>query len=223
MKYFLFIFYFISTTCVAQKEYSFDYYIEYSFKSYVDSTLNKKVIYMTNSRDNSYFAKIEELDEHNFMLEFVAQDHIKSEVEVTKDNLFKAESLTINCNSDLIYKNRYKFRVKTYAYDILPDTLMNNTLLKSYRLKYVGDRKRKKSFSVGTNLYIVKDSTDFHLPILTHSTAFEEWKKEGGIPGGIYKEKIFYDYDDKLSYKFILNNYYPINKKIIIPAECLEE
>lgn len=204
------------------KQYSFDYLIEYT-KYYTDSASNETVYLLTNSMDNSYFVEVKSLDSLYFELEFIAQDNIWTTTKVTKKNFFKAEHIKFNCNSDLSYKNHFKFRAKEYEFEILPDTLLNNRTLKNYKLKYIGKRKRKKSFPIGTNLYIIKDSTEFHLPILTHSTAFEEWKEERNIPNGIFMEKIFYDFRDEINYKYILYDYYQISKSIIIPENCFEQ
>lgn len=222
MRYFLFLFFLITTKCFSQKSYSFDYLIEYNFKSYTDSTSNKKIYYLTNSKDNSYFVKIESLDPLHFDLEFVAQDKIWAKTKLTQTDFFNADYINLICNSNLTYNNHFKFRTKEYAFETLTDTILYSLPLKRYKFKYVGKKKRKKSFPVGTNLYIITNSTEFHLPILTHSTAFEEWQEEGNIPNGIFIEKIFYDFNNNIDYKYFLENYYEINKSIVIQDKCLE-
>ena len=223
MWYFLFLAFTMSSTCFGQKKYHFDYLLEYEFKSSVDSSFNKTLYYITNSRDNSYFAKIRSIDTLSFGLVFHVQDLLLADVKLKKYDFFNLETLTINCESNYLMENIFKFRVKEYEFNILTDTLIDNKYLSQYKLEYTGKRKRKKSRPIGTNHYIIKDSTQFHLPILTHSTAFEEWKKERNIPNGIFQEKIFYDYKSEISYKYILKEYQRINKTIIIPEECLEE
>lgn len=222
MKYLLFLCFFITNECFSQKSYSFDYLIKYNFRSNTDSTSNKEIYYLTNSNDNSYYAKIENLDTVHFELEFVSQDKIWSKTKVSKTDFFKAEFINLACNSNLTYKNHFKFRTKEYEFETLTDTILHSLPLKRYKLKYVGKRNRKKSFPVGTNLYIIASSTEFHLPILIHSTAFEEWKEEGTIPNGIFKEKIFYDFNNNVDHKYLLENYSEINKTIVIPDNCLK-
>ena len=223
MKYLLFLLFLMSTECFSQESYSFDYLIEYNFKSSTDSTSNKKVYYLTNSEDNSYFAKIESSDTLYFDLEFIAQDRIWGKTKVKQTDFINAEFISLACTRSLTYRNHFKYRTKEYEFEILPDTILRSLPLKRYKLKYVGKRKRKKSFPVGTNVFIIGNSTEFHKPILIHSTAFEEWKGEGNIPNGIFKEKIFYDYNNNIDYKYLLKNFYEINKTIVIPDECLEE
>ncbi|MDT0650188.1 hypothetical protein [Autumnicola edwardsiae] len=222
MRYLLVIFFLITTKCFSQKKYSFDYLIEYNFRSYSDTTSNKKIYYLTNSKDNSYFAKIESFDTLNFDLELIVQDKIWTKMKLSRKDFINAKFINLTCNSSLIYKNYFKFRTKEYKFEIIKDTILESLPLNRYKLEYVGKRKRKKSFPVGTNVYIIANSTDFHSPILTHSTAFEEWKEKGKIPNGIFKEKIFYDFKNNIDYKYILNNYSEINKTIVIPDNCLE-
>ena len=223
MKYFLISFFLFSINCLSQKSYSFDYLIEYDFKSYSDSLSDKKTYYLTNSKENSYYVKLESLDTLNFNFEFIAQDRIWSKTTIPKSDFFQAQYINLDCNENLTYRNHFKFRTKKYRFEILPDTALKNSLLKNYRLQYIGKKKRNKSFPVGTNLYIIENSTNFHLPILTHSTAFEEWKEEMNIPNGIFKEKIFYDFNNEIKYKYILKKYYKIDKVILIQDDCLEK
>ncbi|WP_141878098.1 hypothetical protein [Gramella sp. Hel_I_59] len=163
------------------------------------------------------------MDTLYFDLEFVDQDKVWAETKVSKEDFFMAEGINLTCDYNLSYRNDFKFRTKEYEFELLPDTILNNKSLRQYKLKYIGKRKRKKSFPVGSNTYIIKDSTAFHLPILTHSTAFEEWEINKKIPNGIFSEKIFYDYQNNIEYKFILKNCYKIKKSIIVPEDCLEQ
>ncbi|CAM4113937.1 hypothetical protein GIHI108528_04995 [Gillisia hiemivivida] len=220
--YLLILTFIINNSCFGQKKYQFDHLIEYQFESYEDSSSNKTLYYITNSKDNSYYAKIESLDSLNFEIEFIVQDLIWAKISLKKEDFSNLESLTLECESDFLYKNDFKFRVEEYEFNMLADTLMDNKYFKHYKLQYIGKRKRKKSFPVGTNHYIIRDSTQFHLPILTHSTAFEEWKKERNIPNGIFEEIIFYNYKNEISYKYIIKEYHSINKTIFVPDKCLE-
>ncbi len=222
MRYF-FLFFLITINCFSQKSYSFDYLIEYSFVSYKYSTSNKKIYYLTNSKDNSYFAKIESLDTLSFSLEFIAQDKIWTKTKIEKKYFFEAEFIKGTCDSILTHRNYFKEKTKHYKFEVLSDTIINNLSLERYKLMFIGKRKGKRSNPIGSNLYIIEDSTKFHLPTLTHPTAFGEWKEEGQIPNGIFKEKIFLDFEDNVAEKHILKDYYMTNKTLIIPEDCLEQ
>ena len=156
-------------------------------------------------------------------MEFIAHDEIWTKTKILKSAFFEAEYINGSCNVDITYKNHFKHITEEYEFVKLPDTVINDLPLKKYMLKYVGKIKRKKSFPIGTNHYIIEDSTNFHLPILIHSTAFEEWKIERNIPNGIFKEKIFYDFNNTVKYKFLLVGFSKIKKTMIIPEDCLDQ
>lgn len=215
---------FIKTcSCYSQKTYHFNYLLQYEFISNVDSTNNKTIYYITNSNDNGYLAKIESIDSLNYKLEFKVYDQLWTKLNLNKQDFSDLGSLSLTCDKDVGYKNFYKHLIEDYEFSMLSDTLMNNKYLKNYKLHYVGKRKRKKSFPIGENNYIIKDSTEFHLPILVHWTALAEWRQEKNIPNGIFQEKIFYDYKNEISYKYILKEYHQIDKTIVIPYNCLEK
>ena len=80
--------------------------------------------------------------------------------------------------------------------------------------------KRTKKGKLGTEVYIVDKETQFHLPILNFSTAYEEWKTERDLPNGIFYEKYFIDYYGLLDSKETLINIWKIDKKIVINKDC---
>lgn len=212
----------ISTSCYTQEKYHFDYLIKYKTKTYENDSVSKKKIlyYLTNSKDNSYIATLKKFDSTYFELELSDQNGLYSNVKVLIDSFFKAEFINIDCENVIPYENHFKFRTKTYNFLNLSDTILLNRKLKKYKLYYTGRKRKKKSFPVGTNYYLIEDSTSFHLPILTHPTAYEEWKTNKFIPKGIFAEKIFYNYKNKIENIMILQDYYQIDKKIVIPAQC---
>lgn len=222
MKFFLPFFFLLSSTCFAQTEYPFDHFLVYQFESHSDSTIYKRVYYFTNSKDNSYYAELEELDSLHFKVLLVEQDRLRMDVSLKKSDVYNASNLVISCKSNWGGKNHFKFRTREYAYSKTTDTLYDGSHLKQYKLTHTAPRKRKTRH-IGSNLYIIKDSTDFHLPLLIHPTAFEEWKEEKNIPNGIFKEKIFYNYKNEIQYKYILEAYYPLEKIISVNKECITE
>lgn len=221
MKIFLLSFFLLSTTCFAQIEFQFDHFIKYSFESHTDSTRNKPVYYFTNSKDNSYYAELEELDSLHFKVLLIGQDRLRMDVTLKKSDVYNASNLSIKCVSTWDERNPYKFRTQEYAFSKTKDTLYNGVFLKQYRLSRTAPTTRTKS--IGSNHYIIKDSTDFHLPLLTHPTAFEEWKEERNIPNGIFQEKIFYNSKKEIQYKYILKAYYPLEKSMSLNKNCMRE
>lgn len=216
------VFFLISCTCFAQRQYNFDHLLEYRFIS-LDPAKNKMVYYLTNSKDNSYYAQLEVADSLHYKVNLVEQDQLNMQVEVKKEDLNKAENLVIQCRDRWNTRNHFKFRIREYEFTTTLDTLIRNKSLKHYKLLYTASRKRKKTNHIGTNHYIIRDSTEFHLPLLTHPTAYEEWKEERNIPNGIFMEKIFYNFMNEIQYKYILKAYHPLWKSISIKKKCLGE
>ena len=179
--------------------------------------------YYTNSRDNSYYAILEVKGRRHFFVYLIEQDQLNMKVRVKQKDVFKAENLVIQCISSHVNKNDFKFRTREYEFTNTLDTIIGNTSLQHYKLLYTAGHEEKVTNRIGTNHYIIEDSTEFHLPILTHPTAYEEWKEERNIPNGIYREKIFYNYKNEVQYKYILNGYYPIDKSSSLTKQCLGE
>lgn len=222
MKFFLPFFFLLSFTGLAQTEYHFDHFLEYRYKNFTDSDSNKKVYYFTNSKNNSYYAQFEEMDSLHFKVVLVEQDRLRMEVTLKKSDVYEAANLSISCLSTWDMRNPFKFRTREYAFSKITDTLYDGVFLRQYRLIRTAPRTRKTKH-VGSNQYIIKDSTDFHLPLLIHPTAFEEWKEEKNIPNGIFQEKIFYNHDNEIQYKYILQAYHPINKSVIVNENCMRQ
>lgn len=222
MRFFFLFFFLISSTCFAQRQYHFDHLLEYRFIS-LDPAKNKMVYYLTNSKDNSFYAQLEVADSLHYKVNLVEQDQLNMQVEVKRQDLNKAEDLIIHCTSRWNTRNDFKFRIREYEFTPTLDIMMGNRSLKHYKLFYTASRKRKKTNHIGTNHYIIRDSTEYHLPLLTHPTAYEEWKEERNIPNGIFMEKIFYNFRNEIQYKYILKDYHQLWKSIIITKKCYGE
>ncbi|NMH87616.1 hypothetical protein [Flavivirga algicola] len=230
MRFYFIIFFLLSTVCFSQKQYSFDYIIEYELTLYKDSVKIKnrffrerdkkvKKYYLTNSKKNNYTAVLTELDGLNYKMEFKDQNGIHSNVVILKSDLKKAEFLNIECKSITRYRNPFKYQTKNYDFFKLNDTIING---KSYSLHKLASikPKRSKRKKLGTEFYIIDKETSFHSPILNFSTAYEEWKTKGNPFMGIFFEKYFIDYFGNLDSKEKLINYWKIDKKIIINNDC---
>ncbi len=222
MKYLFILFYLIFFCSYAQENYSFDYLLEYQLIYHKDSTKNRIIRYLTNSKDNSYFMKIVDKNSLSYGLEFVAHDKLYSSSNCTKIAFLNANVINLTCEGLYYLENSYKFRTKDYKFENIKDKREGDLSRQRYRFTYIGKRKKKKSFPIGTNEYIIENSTEFHLPILTHPTEFEEWKKEGGIPNGIFKSKSFFDYQNNLEATYTLLKYQKVEKTVIISEDCKE-
>ncbi|SNR37931.1 hypothetical protein [Lutibacter flavus] len=218
------------TNINAQKTYEFDYVIEYKLNIYKDSIKIKNhhyykndkevpIYYLTNSNDNDYLAIITEKDSLNYRLRFTDYNGIYSDVIFLKTGFNNAEFINIKCENVIRFINPYKFRTKYYDFITTSDTIINEKSYATYKLKPIKPKitKRKK---LGTNYYIIDKSTEFHLPILSYSAVYEEWKLKKNLPNGIFDERFNIDFYGNLRSKQKLIKYQKTDKKIIIQNEC---
>lgn len=214
----------------AQKQYDFDYLIEYELTLYKDSLKIKnrpfrkkdeiiKKYYLTNSKKNNFIAEVTELDSVNYKMIFRDRNGIYSNVSFLKSEFNKAEFINIECENVIKHINPYKYQIKNYNFSILTDTIINDKSYSRYMLASTKPKKIKRK-KLGTQIYIIDKETQFHSPILNFSTAYEEWKSNKILPNGIFYEKYFIDYNKTLDSKFKLIGFWKIDEKIIIQDEC---
>ncbi|MFC0603445.1 hypothetical protein [Winogradskyella pulchriflava] len=183
----------------AQKTYNFDYLLDYEQTHFRADTIKQNRIFLTNSKDNSYYAVISELDSLHYELMLHDRNKLHSKVKVKKAEFLNNEDINIDCNQVLAYENRYKFQVKNYEFISLKDTLFNRKYCKVYKLKSTLKKKKIIRKKIGSHIYIIDSSTSFHLPFLEHDTEYEEWLKERSLPNGIFLKKILLNYKDEIS------------------------
>lgn len=210
----------LTSFCFAQEKYAFDYSIETEITFYKEDSIKKKVVYLTNSKDNSYFAEITSKDSLNYRIVFRHHDKLYSDVLISKSGLKKAEFINISCDAITFKKNKYKSATKRYDFFNLEDTLINQKEYAAYKLKSILSLKKRTKRGAGTNLYIIDRSTSFHLPILTNPTAYEEWKLHNNIPNGLFIEKKHINVTEEEHSSEKLISHTKIDKKIVIPEDC---
>lgn len=89
-----------------------------------------------------------------------------------------------------------------------------------YETKYLkGEKKRLKNKS-GKAIFIIKNNTKYHLPILNHRTLYERWKLFKNIPNGIYKEYIFINHLGEKINHFKLKDVQKTNYTINTEKPC---
>jgi len=191
MKLLLLTFVTLSTLCSAQKKYSFDYYIEYekTWSNLKKDSVKQQIVYLTNSKNNNYFAKIKAIDNLNLLITLRVHDKLYAKKKIKKSEFVKSKIINFSYSNRHKNINRHKSATKRYDFFSLKDTLYNNKQCDVYILKSLLKQKKRIRKGAGNNIYYVDRSTKFHLPILIHPTAYEEWKLEKNIPNGIYLEK----------------------------------
>ena len=214
---FLLLLFFCSTH--GQKKYTFDYAIQYNFQVN-DSSKVQTQLFLTNSKDNSYLLKVSEKDSLNFTLYFQDQNGITSTTYLSKKEFASAKTITLKCEFVSHFSNPFKYQTENYDFINQKDTLINTVYHSNYILKSNKPKKEKRK-KFATLHFIIEGNTGFHLPILTFSTAYEEWKKERNIPNGIPKQSYTTKYltkDKILIYDLV--EYIKINKILVVPKEC---
>lgn len=203
----------------SQKKYSFDYKIIYEFKLN-DTAKAKEIVLMTNSKDNSYRLNISEKDSANYSVNFHDENGIESTVFLNKNSFNKATAIELKCEFVSGYSNPYKYQTKNYEFINKEYALMDGQYHPFYILKSNNPKKEKKK-RLATFYYYIENNTEFHLPILVHPTAYEEWKLEKNIPNGIPKEMFYSGYGKAELFNILkLKEIIKIEKFIVIPEEC---
>ncbi|MFI1745269.1 hypothetical protein [Thalassobellus sediminis] len=221
MKFIILIVFFFSTFCFSQKQYVFDYLIEYDLVKSNDFIGNlSKIYYLTNSKDNSYNAFLTELDSLSFKLNLIEPNGVYSNVKVLKSDFYKAEFINIDCSNitksvDVISKKDKKY----FETVLLKDTIIEKQVYKRYKINYT-NRKRNKKKKYNSLFYIIENNTTFHLPIKTHTVLLDTENLNIDLPYGIYKERYSYDYLENFIFKHKLNNYNMIDVKLFVPDNC---
>lgn len=234
MKILLLLFFLTSTFSYSQKQFEFDYIMEYDVTLYIDSTkiqkrdyrdskINTKSYYLTNSKHNEYYAVIREEDSLNYNLIF--QDHEKklfSRAVILKSELNDADLIDMNCRAvrtlgDPILLNNFK--KEDFELIKLKDTVINKESFFHYAYRYTNLRKNKRK-KMGTYYFIMDKSSNFDLPLFKHLNLYEIWLLNKTMPMGLIKERYYIDYYGKLIMTEKLNDFIKTGKKINMPKGC---
>lgn len=204
-----------SSYLFSQTEFSFDYLLQYNYVNHIDSTKNETVYYLTNSKDNSYLARITNRDSLNLNILFIKHDYIISDIVVSKNDFQSAELINIECKEVSSYINRYKYFVNVYDYIKLDKT----DSIEKYEIICLKSEKFRKKRKIGKYVLTFDYTMPFHLPNLIYSTLYEEWNKERDLPNYFLNEISFYTYENKLSTSEYLVNFIKKDIKIKINTE----
>ncbi|WCO02975.1 hypothetical protein [Psychroserpens ponticola] len=170
----------------SSKVYEFDYIIEY--KSLLSGKEDQSVFYLTNSKDNEYWAIIRSIDKKTYTINFYKHNSIRLFTKLNKKDFYKAETILLE-RPKHNYKRNYKANKKDY-FKVLSDTILDQTPISRYVFKSIDVHEQKLDVE-----YFVQPNTSFHLPILVIGEAYKKWEKEKNIPNGIFKEMYFLNSD----------------------------
>lgn len=207
----------ISYSSFSQTEYSFDYLLHYNYTNHIDSTKSEAIYYLTNSKDNSYLARITKMDSLNLNFQFLKHDRIFTDLVISEKNFQMAEFIGVECKNVFHSSNPYKNIVKDYDYV----KLQSQDSLEIYEIKNIKPKKERKIKNTATYVLKFNTSHPYHLPNLFEATPYEEWNVERDLPNNFISELLVYNSKNKLESSEILIEYIKIDKKIkIITDEC---
>ncbi|MFE3870270.1 hypothetical protein ACFX5F_03440 [Flavobacterium sp. ZS1P70] len=221
MKYKLILLLFLisSINSYSQKKYSFDYIIEYNFQKNETSKIEKRYL-LTNSEDDSYSVYVYEEDNLNFKMDFKDEKGIRSISIIDKSQFFKAETISLACESIHYQKEKHKYDMGRFDFMNKEDTLIDGVSYKNYVMKYHKNSESKR-YNRGISHYVVENSTEFHLPLMMFSSIFDVSVTSKNRPNGIAKEIFSLSHDEK-HYEFIykLSQFVKTKKYLEVPIEC---
>jgi len=217
--FFLFLTLSVFSSGYSQKKYAFDYMLVYDFKMN-DTSKVKEVFFYTNSKDNSYFLRVYEKDSLNFSVYFKDQNEIYSDFQSSKSEFIKLSQIVLGCDFFRTWHNPFKYQTNNYEFINKEYALMDGEYHPFYVFKSNNPKKEKKK-KLATFYYYLENNTEFHLPLLEHETAYEEWKLERNIPNGIPKEMYYLGFGkEEIFMLYKLKGIVKIDKMLVIPKEC---
>lgn len=198
----------------AQTTYHFDRMLTYQHTDHLNPKKNNEIVYLTNSADNSYFIRLDQLKNGNYKLYFRHYDYTSTKMQVSKMAL-KNGDFRANCDSTYVYQNPFKYQTKNHDFTSVKDTTINSTAYKYYSISHKNPKKAKRK-KAGRLMYVV-DTTYQNLPVFILDTPYEEWKLERNVPNGVLQEYHFYDYKKEHAITEALISYEIVHKTLFIP------
>ena len=221
MKYIIILLLFLlfSLSSYSQKNYFFDYIIKYEFQKNETSKI-EKIYLLTNSKDDTYDCRVYEQDDLNFRVDFRDEKGIRSISRIGKSDFFKAETISLTCESIHYQKENHKYDSGRFDFMNKEDSLINGVFYKNYAMKYHKIKESRK-YNHGVSNYIVENNTEFHVPLMMFSGVYDVRETSKNIPNGIAKKIFTLSYDKKhFVFMYKLSQFVKIKKFLQIPAEC---
>lgn len=217
--FFLFLMLTVFSSGYSQKKYAFDYMLVYDFKMN-DTSKVKEVFFYTNSQDNSYFLRVYEKDSLNYSIYFRDQKGFYSDFGSPRNEFLQLSKTVLTCDFLRILDNHFKYQTDNYEFKNKEDTLVGNEYHPFYIFKSNNPKQEKKK-KLATTYYYLENNTEFHLPLLEHDTAYEEWKLEKNIPSGIPKEMYYLSYSkEEIFMHYKLKRIIKIEHTMLFLGDC---
>jgi hypothetical protein len=202
----------------SQIKYEFDYALEYELTTDKDPSEVDRLIYLTNSKDNSYLLVLRELDSLVYSIYFRDNNLFTLITEISKSNFKIADIINNDCNGVASWDGkRQKKYTKPYVFKSNTDTILNKKQLSLYKIEALPKSRGVKDKSA-YNYYVI-DETANHLPFFEPPLNYELWLRDKPFTNGIFEE--FGSYDKKHGLrKYKLVGVKKIDKAFQIPEDC---
>ncbi|MCM4155181.1 hypothetical protein DHD80_04110 [Gramella sp. AN32] len=206
-------------TSTKNVSYTFDHLLHYEYQ-YAEGKEMEERFFLTNSKDNSYFADLRIVNHDSIEIRFLHHDKIMGFYKIQAKDIYEKDRFEMFCKNLSSAKNYFKFRTKEYAYHHFKDTL-----LKSYPGEFYVFKHKSPGIEKNLNLvrswYRQKKGTENHMPLLTHPTAYAEWKKEKNMGNGISDLRFKEYLDEPIEREiFKLKNIIPVSKIFFYNSRC---
>lgn len=202
---------------VFSQTYSFDHVLEYQHQCNTNSEPALRLI-LTNSADNSYYALVDRVESDSVDVYFKAENEVQFRVILDKDAFFAAETLNVSCGNVYSHENHFKFRTKEYAIQKM-DSTDASAAPETYVVKNTRPKEEKK-LNLARLYMSFRPGTEYHLPVLLHSTVYEEWKQERTLPNGIFESSYKIDSQGDTTAIYKLQNIYKTERYFKIEENC---
>ncbi len=222
----------ITPIAFAQKEYVFDYQLEYDV-SYISDSLYSPVsgqkrddrkikkTYITNSKDNSYHLYVTEKDSVYFRLVFRDYENGSyMSVFMTKEDFLKVDIINVDCKHLINFGLKFPSFYKPRHYQIknLEDSLINGSSFSRYQFK----AKKFKRKRLHQEVYIIDPTSISHLPLFINRTHYNLWKKSKNIKEHVHIEKEFINEENRVWSNEKLKTIKKRKLIVRIPEGCLD-
>lgn len=208
----LFILIIVSCLAYSQKNYEFNYVMEYQYTEN-DGNVHNEYRFI-DSKDNSFMFMVWEKG-NDIMMKLITDGKFYFDKIVKED--FFVEAIGLKCPQ----KGVIKSNISLSDFDFIRqnDTIINTEKLAHFVINPTNERKIKKENLVPIH-YIMDNKYSFTYPFFSPTELiFKKWKKGENVPNGILKECYSYKSGTKVPYAKLLQ-IVPLKKIIIIDNNC---
>ncbi len=223
MKYLLKLFLCILSLCsFAQTTYKFDQLLEYSLDSQGDGNW-KKQLYLVNSKDNSYFARIQRSDSSKFHIQLIDYKRAFEGYTYLSKEEFDLSTYHQETCTKVASFTQFAPRIKkNYYYVSITDTIEEGKTYQRFVLKS-RDPKREKRKKLVRAHYKMSQGNSINLPLLHYYPHYYSWTSSSEKPLGTVQEVFYKSVETGVERSILrLQSVTEVQKTIMVSQECQE-